>query len=69
MNLTKFWRNTTMMLLCFLFTYWLVLFWLIPSVNSAVAGFKAPVICATFALGCLFGDRAQRYRTPERFEV
>jgi|GEM_PF-1768968 len=58
----KIWRNTLMMVSLFVLTYWLALYWLLPSVGTALAGFKAPVVCLLFWLGCSFGDRAAKYR-------
>jgi len=51
-----------MMVSLFVLTYWLALYWLLPSVGTALAGFKAPVVCLLFWLGCSFGDRAAKYR-------
>ena len=51
-----------MMVVLFVLTYWLALYWLLPSVGTVSAGLKAPVVCLLFWLGCSFGDRAARYR-------
>jgi amino acid permease len=59
---TKFWRNTIMMFACFMLSYLLTFFWLIPSIGESVAALKAPLVCLIFLVGCSFGDRAQRYR-------
>ena len=58
----KIWRNTLMMVALFVLTYWLALYWLLPSVGTVAAGIKAPIVCLVFWLGCSFGDRAARYR-------
>lgn len=58
----KFWRNTIMMLICFMVSYLLTFFWLIPSIGQAISALKAPLVCLIFLVGCAFGDRAQRYR-------
>ncbi len=57
----KFWRNTIMMLICFMASYLLTFFWLIPSMGQAISALKAPLVCLIFLAGCSFGDRAQRY--------
>ncbi len=57
----KFWRNTIMMLMCFMVSYLLTFFWLIPSMGQAISALKAPLVCLIFLAGCSFGDRAQRY--------
>jgi amino acid permease len=58
----KIWRNTLMMVVLFVLTYWLALYWLLPSVGTVAAGIKAPIVCLVFWLGCSFGDRAAKYR-------
>jgi len=58
----KIWRNTLTMVALLVLTYWLALYWLLPSVGTASAGFRAPVVCLLFWLACSFGDRAARYR-------
>jgi amino acid permease len=63
-NPIKFWRNTIMMLICFMLSYLLTFFWLIPSMGQAISALKAPIVCLIFLAGCNFGDRAQRYREP-----
>ena len=59
---SKIWRNTLMMVVLFVLTSWLALYWLLPSVGTVSAGLKAPVVCLLFWLGCSFGDRAAKYR-------